>query len=119
MQVAEFCNSGLDNAPCRIPVGDVLIVGNGLAARGGDFGHHCIGGAGIAPLAAERCADIVDHDICAFCGKSQRIGTPQTARRASDDDCPPLANAFADTHYSLSIIVTLACPPPSHMVCSP
>ena len=112
MQIAERGHRGIDDPLGAVPIGDVLIIGDRPAASGLDFGHHAIGGAGIASLAAERGADVIDHHIRALGRKSQRIGAAQPARSAGDDD----GAVVADTHYSLSIIVTLACPPPSHMV---
>ena len=47
-----------------------------------------------APLAAQRGADIIDHDVGALCREGERIGTPQPARGAGDDD----GSVFADSH---------------------
>ena len=115
VEVTEGFQRGIDDPLGRVPVGDVLVVGDRLAPGGADFLYHGIGGRGVAPFAVQRGADVVDHHVGPFRAKGQGIGPAQAAGGAGDDD----GASFADTHYSLSIIVTLAWPPPSHMVCSP
>ena len=94
VEVAERVDGGLHDASGSVPVGDVLVVGDRLAARRDDFRHHAVGGAGVAPFAAQRGADIVDHDIRALGSEGERIGPPQPARGAGDDD----GSVFADSH---------------------
>ena len=87
---------------------DVATVGPGAAAGGRDLVHHRL--RGLEP-------DVVDDDLRALGGEGPRIGPAQAAAGTGDEDGSP----FADTHrsHSLSMIVTLACPPPSHIVCRP
>ena len=99
-----------------IPIRDIVVIRDRIAARGDDLGHHRVSGGGVAALPAQRGADVVDDDVRAFGGKGQRVGAPQPARCAGNDDGAVVAEAHA---HSLSMIVTLACPPPSHIVCRP
>ena len=113
---AECVERGLDDALAGIPVRDVIGVGHRLAARGADLVDDAFRRAlGFAALAVRADAKIVDHDLRAFRRQPQSIGPAEAVARPGDDNHP----SFANTHYSLSIIVTLACPPPSHIVCRP
>ncbi len=86
---------GIDDALGRIPVGNVLVIGDRLAAGGDDLRHHGIGSAGVAAFAGQRGADIVDDDVGAFGGKGQRIGAAQPAGGAGDDDGAVVTNAHS------------------------
>ena len=83
MQVTKCGHGGIDDAFCRVPIGDVLIIGDGLAARRLDFRHHRIGSAGIAPFARKRSADIIDHHIRALSaeGRAHRPAPARARRR--------------------------------------
>ena len=115
MQVAKGIQCCIDDPLRAIPIGDVFIIRDRLAARRLDLFHHRICGRCVTAFALKRSADIIDDDICTFRAKGKRIGPAQSACGAGDDH----RSSFTNTHYSLSIIVTLACPPPSHIVCSP
>ena len=104
MQITKGGHGRVDNALRPIPIGDVFIVGDGVSTRRLDFRHHSVGSARITPFAAQRSADVIDDDVGPFRCKGERIGTSQPTCGPGDDDRPVVAN----THYNLSIIVTLA-----------
>ena len=56
--------------------------------------------ANLAPVAAQRCADIVDHDVRALGTKGQRIGTAKPASCPCDDDGTTVTDTFASAHGS-------------------
>ena len=115
MQVAKGIQRRINNAFCCIPIGNVFIIGDRVSTRRLDFFDNGVCRRCVAAFAVERGADVIDDDVRTLRTKGERIGTPQPARRACDD----YGSSVANTHYSLSIIVTLAWPPPSHMVCRP
>jgi hypothetical protein len=104
LHVAEPGHRGVHDRLRAGHAGDVVAVGQRLGA---DFCGDGFGGLAL---------DVVDDDIGALGGVGQRVLAAQTRAGAGDDD----GTVVADAHdYSLSMIVTLATPPPSHMVCRP
>src|SRR5688572_31082930 len=90
IEPAEGVDGRLHQAPGALPVGDVIAVRYGLTARRADLVDHGLRDRGIAPFTGECGAEIVDDDLRALPRKRERIGPPQPAARAGDDDHPPL-----------------------------
>ncbi|MNP49663.1 hypothetical protein D3C76_1438670 [compost metagenome] len=117
MHLAKRRQRGVDDVLRATQGGDIVVVGDGLAAPRVYLVHHRLG---------RLAADVVDHDIGALGGERQRIGAAQPATGAGDNH----GTAFTDCHgsapvaecwrlQSRSMMLTLAWPPPSHMVCRP
>ena len=82
-------------------------------------------GPGRLPAAVERAAEVVDHDLGALGREGERMGAADAAAGAGDDDDATVADAgcgrrtVAAIAQRRSMMVTLAWPPPSHIVCRP
>jgi hypothetical protein len=106
----------VDEALTALPVGDVVAVGDGLAAAAADGVGDLLGdGAGrAAPVAGD--AEIVDHHARPQARQLLGVRAPEAAPGAGDDTHAPVEQP---RHHSRSMMVTLAWPPPSHIVCRP
>ena len=85
-EVAERVDGGLHQAAGAVPVGDVVAVGDRLAAGGADLLDDLAGGAGAAAGAVELAAEVVDHDLGALAGQLEGVGPADAPARAGDDD---------------------------------
>jgi len=56
-----------------------------VTARRRDLGHHRFGGGGVAALAVDGAAEVVDHHLGAATGQLQRVLLAEPAARARDD----------------------------------
>ncbi len=120
VQITEGIQSRLDDLRRCIVVRDVVGVGDRLAAHGSDLANGALGGLRI---------DVVHHHAGTFLRERQRVLAPQPAASASDDHHAsvtdsrhiPFSMSSMLEHglHSRSMIVTFACPPPSHIVCRP
>ena len=73
-----------DHAPGALVVGDVLVVGDGLAAPRLDDLDREVGVLRRA-LAAHRAAEVVDHDLGAVAGQLHGVPAADAVARAGDD----------------------------------
>ena len=80
-------------------LGDALVVGDGLAARSLDLRHDPVRGRGVAVLAVDRAADVVDDDLGAEAGERQRVLPPEPPTRPRHERHAPVQ---ANRHASAS-----------------
>ncbi len=118
VETAEVVDRRLDELARAGEVGYIGAVRDGFAAGLTDLVHDLAGGTGRAAAAVELRAEVVDDDLGALPSKLQGMGAANAAARARHDDDASFTDPAHD-RYSLSMIVTFAWPPPSHMVCSP
>ena len=86
MHFAERRQGRIDNALRGVEGGDVVAVGDGLAAVGADLAGHVFGGVG---------ADIVDHHIGALRSESQGVGATEATAGPGDDHGAVCTNGHA------------------------
>ena len=85
----------LDQPLGAVEVGDVVAVGDGLAAHGLDLVDDLLGRARRRrPSPSIVAAEVVDHDLGALGGELERVLAADAAARAGDDGHP----AVADPH---------------------
>src|SRR6185312_16136866 len=103
---AERVDRELDEALRAVPGGDVLGVGDGLAAGCRDLVHDLLGGSGVAGSAAVTGpADVVDDDLGALFGEEQRMRPADAATGTSDRDNPTVtqpAHALPSTFHRMA-----------------
>jgi hypothetical protein len=116
VKIAKRSNRSIDDALGGVPIGDVLVIGDRVAACRLDLGNHCVCRAGIAPFAVQRGADVVDHHVRAFGAESQRIGPAQPARRAGDDDGASVTDPIVLSPVSIKGIAACAQLSPTRSV---
>ena len=85
VEPAERVDRVLDEAAGAGEVGDVLAVGDGLAARGLDLGDDLLRRRQVGALAGERAAEVVDDDLRAGRGERERVRAADAAPGAGDD----------------------------------
>ena len=123
----NYAGLGFGNSNQRtrlLEVGHVGAVGDGFTAHLADGVHHLAGGAARAAAAVELGPEVVHHHLRALARELECVLAPDAAPGAGDDHDP----SFADTTHAFlpiarlqirSMMVTLAWPPPSHIVCKP
>ncbi|MBB4381977.1 hypothetical protein GGD61_006668 [Bradyrhizobium sp. SBR1B] len=75
----------LDHGGDLLEIGDVGAIRHRGAAGLADFLDHGLGRRQRATGAVTRAAEIVDHDLGAAAGQSQRMRLAETIARAGDD----------------------------------
>ena len=88
---AEGVDRELDEALGAVPGGDVLGVGDGLAAEGLDLVDNALGGTGGDAAAITGAADVVDDELGAFLREQQCVGTANAATGTRDHDYATVA----------------------------
>ena len=86
-------DGGGDDAAGALEVGDVVAVGDRLAARRADLVDHLAGRPGAAAGAVELAAEVVHHDPRALPGELERVGPTEPAPRSGHDHDAPVADA--------------------------
>jgi hypothetical protein len=86
VEPSERVDRRLDEALCRVPVGDVVVARDGLAAGPDDAVDDLLCGRGVLAAAVERAADVVDDDTGALAGELQGVLGADAAAGAGDDD---------------------------------
>ena len=90
VQVAEGLHRRVDQALGGVEVGDVVVVGDGLAAGRLDLGHDLLGRRGVGAGALGRSAEVVHHDLGALGGEQERVLPPDPPPCSGDDGHPAL-----------------------------
>ena len=73
-------DGGLDQVAAAVPVGDVVVASDGLAAGGADLGGDLLG----------HLAEVVHDDLGALGGEQQRVLAAEPAPGSGDDGDPTL-----------------------------
>src|SRR5581483_9593147 len=81
-------DGGLDHPFAALPLGDVVGVGDRLAAHVLDLGDHLLRGGAVVAGAVGRSAEVVDHDFGALGGEKEGVFTADAAPCAGDDRDP-------------------------------
>ena len=85
VESAELADGLLDEALGAVPGGDVVGVGNSLAACSDDLVDYLLRGAGICTGTVVCSAEIVDHDARTLTSEEQRMLTADAASCSGDD----------------------------------
>jgi len=85
VEVAERLHGHVDHALGALPVGDVVVVRDRLAAHGLDLVHDLLCRRGVVARAVVGAAEVVHHDLCALRGEEQRVLAADAAPCAGDD----------------------------------
>ena len=85
VEVAEGLDGAVDEALAALPVGDVVAVGDGLAAHGLDLLDDLLRGGQVGPGAVLGAAEVVDHDLGALRREQQRVLAADPAPGSGDD----------------------------------
>src|SRR4029077_11366264 len=93
VEAAEGVHRGLDEAACTVPVRDVVVIHDRLAASRSDLVDHLVGRAR---------SDVVHHHVRTFGGERQRVRPPDAAAGAGHYDHP----AVYQSHCVVSLAVT-------------
>src|SRR5437016_2247040 len=86
VDIAKLVDGGLKQVLRAVEVGDVIAVGDGLAAHLADKIDDFAGGAGRAAAAVELGADVVDDDLGTLSGEFEGVLAAEAAARARDND---------------------------------
>ena len=78
VEAPEGVDRGADQRLAAVPVGDVVVRRDGLAAGGADLGGRLLGDV----------AEVVDDDLGALGGEQQGVLAPEPAAGAGDDRDP-------------------------------
>jgi len=85
IEASEGGEGGFDDAFASLGGGDVVVVGDGLAAAGLDFRDDLVGGGtGAVPGTVTGAAEVVDHDPGSPFGELQGVHPSQAAPRPRD-----------------------------------
>ena len=82
----ERVDRALHDRRAAIGSRDVVVVGNGYAARGDDLLDDGFGGVGLRSGAVERGAEVVHHDLRAAPPEKHRVAAAEPATGSGDDD---------------------------------
>ena len=93
VEPAERVDRGVHEPARAVPVGDVVGVGDGVAAGGHDLVDEELRGALVGAGAVARDAEIVHDDPGTFTRERQRVLAADAARGAGDDDDPAVADS--------------------------
>jgi hypothetical protein len=85
VEPAERLDRLVDHVLGAGEVGDVVVVGDGLATLLLDERGHLLGGAGVGALTGRGPAEVVHHDLGALRRELQRLAPPDAMTRAGDD----------------------------------
>ena len=86
VQVAEGVDGCLDQAFGSRPCGDVVAIGDRLAAHRLDFVDHLLRRRDVATGAVDTRAEVVHDDVRAVAGKAQGMLTADSATRSGDNN---------------------------------
>ena len=89
VEVAERLDRRVDEALGALPVGDVVAVGDGLAAERLDLGDDLVGRAVVGAGAVVGAAAVVDDDLGPFGGEQQGVLAAEAAPGPGDDRDAP------------------------------
>ena len=81
----ERVDGGVDDALGAVEVGDVVVVGDRLAAAALDDVDDLVGGALVGALAGHRAAEVVHDDLGALVGELDRLAAADAVAGAGDD----------------------------------
>jgi hypothetical protein len=84
MQITECLNGGVDQSLCAIPRGDVVTVGDRLAAHRFNLIDHLLGRRNVASHAINTRTEVVDHDMSAMSRQTQRVFATDTSAGSGD-----------------------------------
>jgi hypothetical protein len=84
VQVAECLDRLVDHPSGTVEVGDVVVVGDGLAAGRLDLVDDLLGGCGVGTGAVPAAAAVGDDDLRAIRGEQQRVLAADPAASACD-----------------------------------
>jgi hypothetical protein len=85
VEITERADRRVHHPLRPLPVGHVVVVRDGLAARRRDLGDDLLGRRRVAPTAIRRAAEVVHDDLGPFGGKEQRVLAADATRRTGDD----------------------------------
>ncbi len=85
VESTELADGLLDEALGPVPGGNVVCVGNGLAACSDDLVDYLLCGTGICAGSVVCSAEIVDHDARTLASEEQRMLTADAASCSGDD----------------------------------
>ncbi len=85
MEVAEGLDGLVDQSLGAFPVGHVVEVGDGLAARSRDLVRHQLGRGPVLSGPVRVATEVVDDDLGSLLGKQQSV-FPTDASPGSGDD---------------------------------
>ena len=85
VEAAEAVDRLLDQVLGSVPVGHVVVVGDGLAAVAANDLRHFLGGPLVGALAPDRAAQVVDDDLGTLLGEQQRLAPPDAVPGTGDD----------------------------------
>ena len=106
VEPAEGLDRLVDDALCAVEVGDVVVVGHGLAPTAADDLGDLLGGPLVGPLAGDRAAQVVDDDLRAFCGELERLTPADTVPGPGDDRHLAVENpVVGNAHRSSSSVI--------------
>ena len=71
----------VDQPLAALPVGDVVVVGHGLAAGGRDLVDHLLGRRAVVTGAVDGASQVVDHDLGPLGGEQQGVLAADAAAR--------------------------------------
>ena len=85
VELPEGVDRLLDEVLGPVPVGHVVVVGDGLAAVALDDVGHLFGGTLVGALAPDRAPEVVDDDLGPLLGQQERFTPPDSVPSAGDD----------------------------------
>ena len=90
VEVAERLDGRVHEALGAVPVGDVVEVGDGLAATGADLGRDLVGRGVVGADTIVGATEVVDHDLGALGREEQGVLAADAAARPGDDRHTPV-----------------------------
>ena len=127
VEAAERLDGGVDEALGALPVGDVVAVGDGLAAHRLDLVDDVLRRAGRLTRAVHLAAEVVHHDLGPVRRQHQRVLAADAPARAGHDRdssltqprhwCPPCR--FGARYRCRPCLAGDGDRVPSHPVCAP
>ena len=121
VEAAEGVERRLHERAGAVPVGDVVAVGDRLAAGGADLVDDLAAPGRVEPPRPSSAAPrSLTTTLAPSARERERVGAAEPAPGAGDDHDAAVADpASMPRRQSRSMMVTLAWPPPSHIVCRP
>ncbi|CAB4786770.1 unannotated protein [freshwater metagenome] len=85
VEVTKSFDGGVDQTLTTLPVGDVVVVGNGFATHRLDFGHNLLGGRTFAARTIEVSTEVIDDHLGAFSGEEKSVLAANATSSASNN----------------------------------
>ena len=85
VKVTEGFDGGVDQTLTTLPVGDVVVVGNGFATHGLDFGHNLLGRRTFTARTIEVAAEVIDDNLRTFSGEEKCVLAANATASASNN----------------------------------